>query len=80
MRLLDGITNLMDMSLGVGDGQGGLGCCSPWGPKELNTTEQLSNTYSAYGSPGGSVVKNLPTKAEGCRSSPWVGKIPRRGK
>ena len=23
---------------GVGDGQGGLACCSPWGPKELDTT------------------------------------------
>ena len=26
---------------GVGDGQGSLACCSPWGRKELNTTEQL---------------------------------------
>ena len=24
---------------GVGDGQGGLGCCSPWDRKELDTTE-----------------------------------------
>ena len=27
--------------LGVGDGQGNLACCSPWGPKELGTTERL---------------------------------------
>ena len=27
---------------GVGDGQGGLGCCSPWGRKESDTTEQLN--------------------------------------
>ena len=26
---------------GVGDGQGSLTYCSPWGPKELDTTEQL---------------------------------------
>ena len=26
---------------GVGDGQGGLACCSPWGA-ELDTTEQLN--------------------------------------
>ena len=27
---------------GVGDGQGGLVCCSPWGHKELDTTERIS--------------------------------------
>ena len=27
---------------GVGDGQGGLVCCGPWGRKELDTTEQLN--------------------------------------
>ena len=31
MRLWDGITYLMDMNLGVGDGQGGLVCCGSWG-------------------------------------------------
>ena len=44
MRWLDSITNSVDMSLnsqGVGDGQGGLVCCSPWGRKELDTTEWL---------------------------------------
>ena len=30
--------------LGVGDGQGGLACCSPWGHKESDTTEQLNQT------------------------------------
>ena len=25
--------------LGAGDGQGGLGCCGPWGRKESDTTE-----------------------------------------
>ena len=29
---------------GVGDGQGGLVCCSPWGGKELYTTEWLKWT------------------------------------
>ena len=29
-------------ALGVGDGQGSLVCCSPWGHKELDTTEQLN--------------------------------------
>ena len=29
---------------GVGDGQGGLACCSPWDHKELDTTEGLNWT------------------------------------
>ena len=28
---------------GVGDRQGGLACCSPWGHKESDTTERLNN-------------------------------------
>ena len=31
-----------DWTPGVGDGQGGLACCSSWGRKELNTTERLN--------------------------------------
>jgi len=38
----------MDMSLskapGAGDEQGDLACCSPWGYKELDMTEQLNWT------------------------------------
>ena len=30
-----------EQASGVGDGQGGLVCCSPWGPKELDTNERL---------------------------------------
>ena len=26
---------------GVGDGQGSLGCCSPWGCKELEASEKI---------------------------------------
>ena len=45
MRWLDGITDSMDMNLSklaVGDGQGGLACCSLWGCKELDMTKQLN--------------------------------------
>ena len=53
MRLLDGITVSMDMSLSKlqelyreactgKPRQGILACCSPWGHKELDTTEQLN--------------------------------------
>ena len=31
-------------TLGVGDGQGGLACCGPWGHKESDTTERLNRT------------------------------------
>ena len=34
---------------GVGDGQGGLACYSPWGHKELDTTEQLNLTKKKGG-------------------------------
>ena len=31
-----------EQALEVGDGQGGLACCSPCGRKELDRTEQLN--------------------------------------
>ena len=33
-----------EQALGVGDGQGSLACCSPWGHKESDMTEQLNWT------------------------------------
>ena len=30
-----------EQALGVGSGQGGLACCSPWGHKESDMTERL---------------------------------------
>ena len=44
MKWLDGITNSIDghefeQVLGVGDEQGSLVCCSPWGHKESDMTE-----------------------------------------
>ena len=35
----------------VGDGQGGLACCSPWGHKESDMTEQLNWTENLIESP-----------------------------
>ena len=41
MRWLDGILEF-EQALGVGNGQGGLACCSPWGCKGLDTTKWLN--------------------------------------
>ena len=66
----------VEQALGVGDGQGSLVCCSPWGCKDLGMTEQL-NWLSAF-----------PDEANGkepacqCRRhkrrkfDPWVSTIP----
>ena len=37
---LDG--HWFEQALGVGDGQGSLECCSPWGFKELDLIERLN--------------------------------------
>ena len=49
MRWLDGITasrldrHDFEQTLGDGEGQGGLACCSPWGHKQSDMIEQLNN-------------------------------------
>ena len=50
MRWLDGLTDSMGISLSkVRElGQGGLACYSPWGRKESDTTEQLSNWIECF--------------------------------
>ena len=67
-----------EQALGDSEGQGGLACCSPWGGKELGTTERLNWTYSGRGFPVGSDSKEcLQCQRPGF--NPWVGKIPWRG-
>ena len=36
-------------TLGAGDGQGGLACCSSWGRKESDTTQRLNWTEGKHG-------------------------------
>ena len=51
MRWLDAITDSVDMfeqAPGTREGQGNLACCSPWGRKELDMSEQLKNNKYSY--------------------------------
>ena len=51
MRWLDGITDSKDMSLSKlqdGEGQESLACCSPWGCKDSDMTDQLNNRAFMY--------------------------------
>ena len=65
---------------GVGDGQGGLVCCSPWGRKESDTTEQLNGTElkeQCWVSQVALVVKNPLGNAGDIR---YGGSIPGSGR
>ena len=48
-----------EQASGVGDRQGSLACCSPWGHRELDTTEQSNNNKDQVAL----VVKNPPPNA-----------------
>ena len=34
--------HVLEQTPGIGDGQGGLACCSSWGREESDTTERLN--------------------------------------
>ena len=52
MRWLDGINeHEFEQTVGDGEGQGSLTCCSPWGCKELDTTEQFNNNSCQWTGP-----------------------------
>ena len=57
-------------TLGVGDGQGGLACCSSWGRKELDMTEPLNWTEGNR-----SIGRNRPSITEPWESEPELDRI-----
>ena len=38
----------LGQTLGDGEGQGNLVCCSPWGRKESDTTERVNSSNNMY--------------------------------
>ena len=57
-----------EQTLGHGEGQGSLACCSPWGRKELDTTEWL-NSSRETGTQLGALNKHFLTD----RTNNWYG-------
>ena len=55
-----------EQALGVGNGQGGLACCSPWGHKVSGMTWQVNTT---------TVSKNPPVNLRDMGSIPGLGKF-----
>ena len=55
---------------GGGGGEGSLACCSPWGHKESDTTEQLNWTGWPEGPRASSTSSSIPSWRQGYR--PWV--------
>ena len=68
---LDG--HASDQALGVGDGQGSLACCSPWGRKESDTTKRLNLTEHSI-IPGDSDGKESCLQCRKTGFSPWMGR------
>ena len=81
MRWLDGGCE-SGWTLGVGDGQGGLVCCSSWGRKQSDTTEWLNWTELNWmlslkeprEFPGGPVVRTPDLHFWGFRFNSWIGR------
>ena len=74
MSWLAGITDVVDVNefeqtLGDGGGQGSLACCSPWGHKESDMTEQLNNNTAKLRSP----VPRALTWSDQCPSETGSG-------
>ena len=60
MASLNQWTHEFEQVLGVGDGQGSLVCCNPWGCKESDTIERLS-LQSSDQSIGASALTSVPS-------------------
>ena len=64
-----------EWTLGVGDGQGGLACCSSWGRKELDMTEWLNWAELNWKCPVGKVITLKKPKIVRLSGINWVIQI-----
>ena len=55
-EMVDGSRHEFEQAPGVGDGLVSLAYCSPWGCKQLDTTEGLKNNWS----PTGHILQPVP--------------------
>jgi len=74
-----------EQTMGDGEGQGSLACCSPWSHKESNMTEQLNNFLFCH--PLACVLSHVPAHlSQGSSPSAqahlwsWRWPLPSRGK
>ena len=72
-----------EQALGVGDRQGSLVCCSPWGCKTSDTTEKLNcpnHDFAIFQCPdsklSGQMVNNSPTNEGDANLIPVSGRFP----
>ena len=61
MESLTQYRHKFEQALGDGEGQEGLACCSPWGRKELDTTELLNNNNLEPGMSASSISYSPPS-------------------
>ena len=73
-RWLDGITDSMSLSKLRETGQGSWACCSPWGLKELDMTEQLNRWFTNPLHISWLFAKTLKTFGERAQGSKLQGK------
>ena len=53
-----------EQALGVGDGQGSMACCSPWGCKELDMTDMSIPNSLVISSPHSSPMATISSLVE----------------
>ena len=79
MRWLDGITDSngpeFEQTLGDGEGQGSLPCCSPWGLKESDRTDDWTTTWPSLNQKYGQMIRLTLRQSALLYKCRWVDSI-----